>query len=153
MNPPPGKLEKAIHETLRSLPLRKAPSGLEARVLAEIARRDALPWWYRSWTYWPTTVRWVFLAVSAGVCATMIIGCVALLHSTSLGIFGPVLVQATQTWSGMATAFRATLGVGGELFGMIPHLWLYGGVAAITLLYATVFLVGATAYRTLWQTR
>lgn len=149
----PDKLEKAIHETLRDLPQRKAPSGLEARVLAEIARRDALPWWYRSWTYWPAVVRWAFLVVSAAVCGTTIIACVTFLRGTSLGTFGRVLAQPTQTWGAIVTAVRATLGVGEELFGLIPHVWLYGGVATIMLLYATVFLIGATAYRTLWQSR
>jgi hypothetical protein len=39
------KLERLIHETLRELPARQAPSSLENRVLAELARRTALPWW------------------------------------------------------------------------------------------------------------
>ena len=153
MKPTPDKLEKAIHETLRSLPPRKAPSSLEARVLAEIIRRDALPWWHRSWAYWPVAVRWTFLLVSAAVCATMIVACVGLLRGTSVGLFGRLLARPTENLAALGTAFRATLGVVGQLFGLIPHVWLYGGVAALTLLYATVFLAGATAYRTLWQSR
>lgn len=153
MNPNPDKLEKAIHETLRALPPRKAPSGFEARVLAEIARRDALPWWHRSWAYWPAPVRWAFLALSAAVCAGMVASGVALLRGTSLGMMGRVLARPLETFGALTTAFHATLGVGGELLSLIPSVWLYGGVAAITLLYATVFLAGATAYRTLWQSR
>ena len=37
----PEKLERAIHETLRALPPRRAPRTLEARVLAELERRAA----------------------------------------------------------------------------------------------------------------
>lgn len=153
MNPNPDKLEKAIHETLRALPPRKAPSGLEARVLAEIARRDALPWWHRSWAYWPVAVRWAFLALSAALCAGMVAGCIALFRGTSFGMVSGVLTRPIETFGALATAVRTTVGVGGGLLSLIPPLWLYGGVAAITLLYATVFLAGATAYRTLWQTR
>lgn len=153
MKQPPDPLEKVIHEALRSLPPRKAPSGLEARVLAEIARRDALPWWCRSWTYWPVGVRWIFLAISAAVCATAIIGCVTLLRGTSFGVVGRILAQPSQTWGAIMTVIHTAVGVGGSLFGLIPAVWLYSGVATITLLYATVFLAGAAAYRTLWQSR
>ena len=153
MKPNPDHLEKAIHETLRSLPNRKAPSGFEARVLAEIARRDALPWWHHSWAYWPSPVRWAFLVVAAGLCAAMIASCVAFFHDRSIGIVGRVLARPSESLAAIGTAVRATLGAGSELFGLIPRVWLYGGVATITLLYATVFLVGAAAYRTLWQSR
>ena len=37
------KLERAIHQTLRALPPRRAPRSLEDRVFAELARRAALP--------------------------------------------------------------------------------------------------------------
>jgi hypothetical protein len=153
MNPNPDKLEKAIHETLRSLPNRKAPPALEARVLAELARRAALPWWHRSWVNWPPAVRWFFLFFSAGVCASMIVGCVALLHRTPLGVMGRVLARPSGILAALTTAIHATLGVAGELLNLVPRVWLYGGVATITLLYATVFLAGAAAYRTLWQSR
>jgi len=153
MNPNPDKLEKAIHEALRSLPPRKAPSALEARVLAEIMRRDALPWWHRSWAYWPAAIRWSFLLLSAAVCATAIVACITLLRGTSLGLIARMLARPSENLSALGTAFRALLTAGGELFALIPHVWLYGGIAALTLLYATVFLAGATAYRTLWQSR
>ena len=49
----PDELERFIHQTLRALPDRKAPGTLEARVLAEVERRAAIPWWHKSWSYWP----------------------------------------------------------------------------------------------------
>ena len=36
----PEKLERLIHQTLRSLPNRRAPHTLEARVLAALADQD-----------------------------------------------------------------------------------------------------------------
>jgi hypothetical protein len=35
----------------------------------------------------------------------------------------------------------------------IPTLWLYGAVAFVAGLYAMLFGLGATAYRTLWAHR
>ena len=80
MNPNPDKLEKLIHETLRDLPARRAPRSLETRVMAEISRRQALPWWHRSWAYWPAGIRWTFLVLSAAVAAVIIFGSVNLLQ-------------------------------------------------------------------------
>ena len=39
------KLEQALHQALRSVPLRRAPLSLEARVMNELARRATKPWW------------------------------------------------------------------------------------------------------------
>ena len=57
---------------LRNLPDRKAPAGLEARVLAEISRRAALPWWRKSFAHWPVAVRLGFLILSARVAAVAV---------------------------------------------------------------------------------
>lgn len=43
----PEQLEQKIHAVLREQPTRRAPMSLEARVLGEIAWRQALPWWNR----------------------------------------------------------------------------------------------------------
>ena len=64
LNPEP--LEKRVHAALRSLPDRRAPDSLAARVLAEIERRAAIPWWHKSLAYWPQWARGTFLA-GAGV--------------------------------------------------------------------------------------
>ena len=71
MNPPPEnpheKLARALHETLRALPPRRAPRTLETRVFAELERRAALPWWRRSFAHWPRAARALFLLASAGL--------------------------------------------------------------------------------------
>lgn len=153
MNPPPDKLEKAIHEALRGLPPRKAPLTLEARVLAEIARRDSLPWWHRSWAYWPTPIRWIFLVLSAALCGVLIGACAGFFQGNAPQLFAHFFAQPLARLSALSAALHATLNVGRDLIALIPPVWLYAAFAAMGLLYLSVFLVGATAYRTLWQSR
>lgn len=40
-------------QVLRQLPPRPTPPGLAPRVLAEVQRRRALPWYRRPWRTWP----------------------------------------------------------------------------------------------------
>ena len=62
MKSSPEDLEKLIHQTLRSLPARRAPLSLESRVRAAIEARAALPWWKQSFA-----ARVAFLIGSAGI--------------------------------------------------------------------------------------
>lgn len=57
------RLERLLDRTLRGLPVRRAPATLESRVLAELARRAALPWWRRSFVHWPQAARAVFASM------------------------------------------------------------------------------------------
>ena len=149
MNPPDEqKLEQLIHHTLRALPDRKAPRSLESRVLAGIAARQALPWWRQSFAHWPLAVRAAFLVLAGGLAAGLVLlgatGSADLWHAFR-GFLAPVAqVRA-------AAAFVADLGA--TVFRSIPTLWLYGVVAFIAALYAALFGLGATAYRTLTVNR
>jgi len=51
-------LAKRVDAELRALPLVRAPAALQARVLAELARRQALPWWRQSFRDWPMAAQW-----------------------------------------------------------------------------------------------
>jgi len=70
----PNSQEARIGRLLRQLPDRRAPAGLEARVLAEIARRAALPWWRTSFTHWPAAARVSFYGLSAAAAAAVVAG-------------------------------------------------------------------------------
>lgn len=153
MNPNPDNLEKAVHETLRGLPGRKAPSTLESRVLAEITRRQSLPWWKRSWAFWPTPVRWTFLVFSAALCGLLIAAGAAVFDAGSAQRFGNFFAQPLSAFSAVLSALQAISHACRDIIRLIPPLWLYGALAAVSLLYSIVFLVGATAYRVLWQSR
>ena len=69
----PDELEKFIHRTLRSLPDRRAPATLEARVAAALEARAAIPWWHKSWTYWPQWVRALFVLFCGGLAALVVV--------------------------------------------------------------------------------
>src|ERR1700761_4646104 len=68
------KRDLVLNQTLRGLPLRKAPLSLEARVLNELARRAAMPWWRASFSGWPVAARVGFVLACAGLIAATILG-------------------------------------------------------------------------------
>lgn len=152
MNPSPDhqeKLERAIHRTLRELPPRRAPRALEERVLAEIARRAALPWWRRSFMHWPLPARAGFLAFSTGIAGlvlTLTIWGGALLDSPPLHA---ALVQPFIWLENGRAVFDAIRDFGAIVFRHIPPLWFYAALAFVAAMYAAFFGLGAAAYKAL----
>ncbi|MDD2763055.1 MAG: hypothetical protein PHE83_03655 [Opitutaceae bacterium] len=146
----PEQLEQMVHAALRSLPDRRAPASLEARLLAEIERRAAIPWWHKSYAGWPGWARIVFLGLCGGLACLLVFA----------GIYVQTGFDAAQTSGTLASALafaHRVLAIGHGLsdFGLligrtIPALWFYGVVAFIAGLYAMLFGLGATAYRILW---
>ncbi len=143
------KLEAAIHRVLRSLPDRKAPTGLEGRVLAELSRRAALPWWKKSFAYWPSTVRACFFAgsaIAAGLVVTALIyaGQSRGAHELAGGVSNSI------AWLFFARDLVATVSDKVRmLIAAIPPLWLYGVIGTIAVCYATLAAIGAATYRAL----
>jgi hypothetical protein len=94
MNPSPENrdpLESLIDRTLRAQPARRAPRTLESRVVAELARRAALPWWHKSYAHWPAVVRGGFFVLSALVAAVLVTGLFLLSQSaTSTELTGEI---------------------------------------------------------------
>lgn len=153
MKPSPDELEKLMHQTLRSLPDRRAPRTLEARVLAAIAARAELPWWKQSYARWPLAVRCAFLLVSGAIAKAVIMATVGVMSGAE-GAQLAHTVAAEFAWIGRLSAAVATLGdFGALLLRSIPPIWLYGSLAGFALVYATLFGLGATAYRTLYANR
>jgi hypothetical protein len=56
-SPRPDSLETWVDRTLRDLPDEPAPAALTSRVMDELARRAARPWWQRSPSTWPLALR------------------------------------------------------------------------------------------------
>ncbi len=56
-SPRPDSLETWVDRSLRDLPDEPAPAALTSRVLDELARRAARPWWQRSPATWPLALR------------------------------------------------------------------------------------------------
>lgn len=153
MTPSPDhneKLERLIQQAVRGLPPRRAPQSLERRVLAEIERRAALPWWRQSFVHWPIAARAVFLVLCVGIVKLFIMGTI-----WALAGFDSVQFQ-----NAFATRFgwmESGIALGSSIAGFfevvirnIPPFWLYGGLAFFATLYAALFGLGAAAYRALY---
>jgi hypothetical protein len=143
------KLERLIHRTLRDLPRRRAPGTLEARVLAELERRAALPWWHKSYAHWPVAVRVAFLVGTAAVAAGLVAALFSMMHVVNPA---QLAAGATDRFAWLATT-RGLLDAGasaaGAMWRSIPPLWLFGAFTFVAACYATLLGVGAAAYRTL----
>lgn len=149
----PEELEQKIHALLREQPVRRAPVSLESRVLGEIARRQALPWWQQSYSYWPNPMKLAFMVIATGVAG------VALL--LSMHLLGFVSAESVRQTFEPVMGAANTLRVLGSALGNIvsPYLpdfsstYLYAALAVVGGAYAVMLGLGATAYRVLWQQR
>jgi hypothetical protein len=142
------KLEQTLNRALGGLPLRRAPATLEARVVSELQRRAALPWWRVSFASWPVGARVAFVLICAALVAATILGGASAYVGGNSWNEGFALVLS---W---VHPFLAVLSSAGGLAAMlmrvIPPLWLYGGLGLGILLYVMLFGLGAAAYRTLY---
>ena len=148
---PPGnqKLERFMHRTLRDLPPRRAPHALSARVLDAIQQRAARPWWRKSFAHWPLPARGGFVVASLA----LMLGILGLLSGVDAArLAGGALPQ--WEWFGavaaVVSAFTAFFSI---VFRTIQPPWLYGGLVFFATVYAVLFGLGATAYRTLHHRR
>jgi hypothetical protein len=143
------KLERLLQRELSALPLRRAPGTLESRVLGELARRAALPWWQRSFANWPVGPRVIFVLICVALIgATFLGGVSAVLGVRSLTEVGALLLS----WIQPALVVAASAGgLAALLLRLIPPLWLYGGLAVGAMLYVMLFGLGAAAYRMLYR--
>ena len=152
MNPSPEKdkdLERLIHRTLRDLPARRAPRSLEQRVLAELSRRAALPWWHQSFAYWPLPARAVFLVASAGIVKLVLMATVWAMAGFDTAAVQGAFAQPIAWWESGRAVLNATTGFFDIMLRNIPPLLLYGGLAFIATVYAALFGLGAAAYKAL----
>lgn len=142
------KLEQVLGQALRGLPLRQAPLSLESRVINELQRRAALPWWRASFTNWPVAARVGFVLISAALVAVTILGGgSAYLGDRSLNEGVAVLLAWVHPF---LTVISSAGGLVALLIHVIPPLWLYGTLGLGVFLYVTLFGLGAAAYRTLY---
>ncbi|MFO1265398.1 MAG: hypothetical protein U1F67_00500 [Rubrivivax sp.] len=143
------RLERLVAQALAGQPPRRAPATLGERVMAEIGRRAALPWWQRGFSAWPPAARialllalavllWLVLAVTGGAAA----GTGDTLRAEVVG--------SIASWS---TALHALAAVAGELGGFVaravPATWIYGCAAVVAALYVSFFGLGAATYKVL----
>jgi hypothetical protein len=151
-DPSPEHIERLIGEVLRDQPLRAAPPSLQARVLAEIAQRQALPWWRHSFLHWPLLVRTVFILLSLGIVKLVLTGVMWLITS----VRSPVVETIAKPLSWAETSadlFSKTINLAAIVLNAIPSHWLYAGIGVAIALYLALLALGATAYRTLYVSK
>lgn len=156
MTPSPDrheKLERFVAEAVRGLPPRRAPRSLETRVLAEIERRAALPWWQQSFVHWPIAARAGFLVVCLGIVKLLIMGAIWVMAGfDSVDFQSAFATRFAWVESGFALVRSLTDSME-IVIRHIPALWLYGGLTFFATLYVALFGLGAAAYRTLYANR
>lgn len=149
----PEQLEQKIHALLREQPARKAPMSLEARVLGEIARRQALPWWHQSYAYWPNAVKLSFLVLATGVAGIAVLFSMQLLGVVSAESVTQVFSPAVGAFNTLRTAASTVIGLVTPSVSDISSTYIYAALALVGGAYAVMLGLGATAYRVLWQHR
>ncbi|HZZ19554.1 MAG TPA: hypothetical protein VFE25_09300 [Opitutaceae bacterium] len=142
-------MEARMNRALRGLPNRKAPSGLEARVMAEISRRAALPWWRKSFAHWPSAIRVTFLGLSVVAATLLVAGVVRFGGSTNLRGFSGAL-ENSRSWLFLGRDLMDSAKErASSLVASVPAIWLYAGIALVATSYATLAAFGAATYRVL----
>ena len=148
MNPEEAqKLEHLVHRTLREAAPRRAPATLEGRVLAEIERRAALPWWRKSYVHWPVAMRASFLLVLAVVVKAVLMAVVFVESGLDSGEFTRVLAPQFAQLDRIRGFVAGVADFGATVFHAIPPVWVYGSLALFAACYVTLLGVGAAAYR------
>lgn len=136
------ELERQLTRALREQPLRRAPSTLERRVLAQIESGAAATSWRRGFAHWPVAARLVFLAASVGV--------VKLALSMAMWIATPLESPALSVDLPSQVAWLQTLMVAiASVARTVPSLWVHAGLGVLAIMYAALFGIGASAYRTM----
>ncbi len=150
---PNEALERQIHATLRSLPPRRAPGTLETRVLAELERRAALPWWRRSFVHWPMLARAGFIVVSLVLMRFALVLGSWVMAGFEGTPFREAFAPQLAWYEKGVTVVHAIGGFFDIMHRNIPPVWLYGGLAFIAAMYATLLGLGAAAYKALHARR
>lgn len=139
---PQDELERQLTRALQDQPLRRAPDTLERRVLAQLEAGAAIARWRRGFAHWPMAARVAFLAASVGI--------VRLALSLAMWIATPLASPASSVDLPSSIAWLQTLFVvSGSIARTVPSLWVHAGVALLVIMYAALFGVGASAYRTM----
>lgn len=143
------KLEQAIHRTLRDLPDRRAPGSLEERVLAELERRAALPWWKRSYVHWPLPARCAFLLGSAVVLKAVIMATIWVMVGFEAGPYNTAFSSSYAWFQALGDLAGSVVEFVSAVLSTIPRFWLYAGGICLAAMYTTLIGLGAFAYRVL----
>ena len=146
-------LETLVERALLETPLRRAPPTLESRVLRELSRRAALPWWRHSFERWPRLARAGFTVTCGSIVAAVLAATWPLTWGGALAGTGAWAAGSSLglPWARSALALvEVARELNAALVRAVPPEWLYGAMAAGVISYVALFGLGAAAYRTLY---
>jgi len=142
-----ARLERLIHGVLREQPPLRAPASLEARVL-EALECESLPWWRAGFAQWPLGAKAAMFAVLLLV-SKLTLDVVMWLFSNPTPVSHTVESTISRAKT-TASVFTSLLQVGQALFNVIPTHWITLALVFAAGMYFVLFVLGATAYRTLY---
>lgn len=141
------QLEQQVQRLLRSLPPRRAPEALAARVLEQLAQRAAVPWWRRQVSQWPALARVLFALVGLTLMLASLAGSTRLPRLP--GVANPLL-----SWPHpLAAPWRIFPELVSTLLHALPTAWLQAAAMLALLAYLFVLGFGTAAYRLLYLER
>lgn len=135
------RLEAEIDRELKALPEIPAPATLILRVMQEIARRHALPWFKRAWQTWPVSMQVISFATLALLFTATCLGMwdlvtMAIRHyGAALSVLGTIWTTITVLFGAMVTAVK-----------QLPQPVLIGCIAAVVLGYTMCAAMGTFAF-------
>jgi len=144
----PDSLERLIDGVLRDQPLRRAPASLEARVLARIQLQASASWHTVGFARWPMAARFALLVALLAI-AKLTVDLVVWLFSSDTPV--TQTVENSVVWAkSTASVFSTMVSFGRALLDVIPSYWITLALVFSAGTYITLFVLGATAYRTLY---
>lgn len=148
---PESELELTIDRALRRLPERQAPLTLMPRVRARLAERARLPWWRKSYAFWPWPARLAYLAASTGLAALLLYFTWGLSAGASLASLtdevGVVVARVDALGNAAAVLAGAAVSLGRAAS---PWVW-WAGVGMVGMCYLTTLALGTFCYRLVSQ--
>ena len=127
------ELEARLDRELKSLPDVAAPADLIGNVLAAIQRRQAQPWYRRSWQSWPPAMKLAGFATLAAVFMLVCLGAWKLNQLAAIASSTPEF----KSWAGTANLFYRTFAT---VMNAVALLFKSLGTTVIASLVALVVI-------------
>lgn len=136
-----NELERWADAEFKQMPLIKAPPGLSDRIMSEIARRSALPWWKQPYYQWNILQRAVFIFASCVLLAALL--WLSFTFSDSI-LPGTSIFPVSNIYSLAITIIKLTLSVADSVYLVIEayKLWFIAVAACVLVLYALCVAAG-----------
>ncbi len=139
-------LERQVGEVLRRMPMRRAPSGLAARVMEAVGAHQRLPWWRLAYWSWPAWARVLLISWLVGMAAGLV----------ALGFLGGEWAAAQVAgWGSRGAALWNPIQVLGEaglvVLRQVLRPWLLGAWAVSLVMYLFCLGAGTAYFRLVWR--